>query len=110
MPTKARKRKAAGPADRVDQFRGQFAAVVRGVEKSVTSVLRAVESRATSLERVVRRELARTLRDAAKQLRRVERMVAPAPVKKVRVRTKKKAAPRVRAKPVSRPVRTGLAA
>jgi hypothetical protein len=110
MTTKAKTRKAPRRVSLVEQFRDTLANVTKDAEKSVRSVLNTIESRTTSLERTIRQRLARTLREVGKQLRRVERAVAPGPAVKARAPAKKKTAVGTAAKRVARSVDTSLAA
>ncbi len=109
MTTTAKKRKSARRVGLVEQLRGSLAGAVGGVEKMVADALDTVESRAASVERSVRRLLARTLRDAGKQLRRLEKMVAPTPATKVGKQTKQTKQPKKTAAAAAKSVKRAAA-
>ena len=111
MVTKTKKRKTPRRAAPLEQVRDVVTDAMEDVEKSARSFLRTLETQTTALETTARRQVARMLRECAKQLRRVERMVAPPPANKARTRVKKAAAPAQQAaKQAVKSVQTNLAA
>ncbi|TFH23576.1 MAG: hypothetical protein E4H03_05840 [Myxococcales bacterium] len=88
--TRAKPKKTRRQTGAVDRAQGRLASVLRVVDQMVRGRVRNVEKRATALEIATRRRLARALREAAKQLRRAERAVAPPARPKAKIRPAKK--------------------
>ena len=84
--TRAKPRKTRRQTGAAGRPQGRLAAVVRDVDKMVRGRVRLVEKRATALEMTTRRTVAQALREAARQLRRAERAVAPPAPRKAKRR------------------------
>ncbi len=94
MVAQARIRKSRRELGALRRLGVQLASVVSGVREVVRGGIRQLERRATDVQVTVRRRAANTLQDAAMQLRRAEKAIAPPPS---RVRKRRRAKPQKQA-------------
>jgi hypothetical protein len=94
MVAQARIRKTGRELGALSRLEVQLASVVRGVRQVVRGGIRQLERQATDVQATVRRRAAKTLQDAAIQLRRAEKAIAPPPS---RVRKRRRGKPQKQA-------------